>query len=182
MLPPIADEDCNPLDHNSPHKDPPAEFVEEAARAADPSDAMEEDDDDDDEECILGSTLHDLVGGKISGLGDLGYSSDDNDEDYDDGMKEDQYLNNVDDTLQYTVKRCEQGAFMFHHTTSLGSEAMNAANKEMCTKIAVCPITLVFFLQTWKAVTTRCRRRVHGRNQTISLHVGRRNTRKSLME
>ena len=42
LLPPIANEDCNPLDHNSPHKDPPAEFVEEAARAADPSDAMED--------------------------------------------------------------------------------------------------------------------------------------------
>ena len=104
LLPPIANEDCNPLNHNSPHKDPPAEFVEEAARAADPSDAMEDDDDDDDEERILGSTLHDLVGGKRSGLDDLGYSSDDDDEDYDDGMKEDQYLNNVDDTLQYTVK------------------------------------------------------------------------------
>ena len=26
-LPPIADNDCNPLDHKSPHKDPPAEFV-----------------------------------------------------------------------------------------------------------------------------------------------------------
>ena len=88
LLPPIANEDCNPLDHNSPHKDPPAEFVEEAARAADPSDAMEDDDDDDDEERILGSTLHDLVGGKRSGLDDLGYSSIDNDEDYDDGMEE----------------------------------------------------------------------------------------------
>jgi len=88
LLPPIADEDCNPLDHNSPHKDPPAEFVEEAARAADPSDAMEDDDDDDDEERILGSMLHDLVGGKRSGLDDLGYSSDDDDEDYDDRMEE----------------------------------------------------------------------------------------------
>ena len=64
LLPPIADEDCNPLDHNSPHKDPPAEFVEKAARAANPSDAMKDDDDNDDEEQILGSTLHDLVKGK----------------------------------------------------------------------------------------------------------------------
>jgi len=88
LLPPIADKDCNPLGHNSPHKDPPAEFVEEAARAADPSDAMEDDDDDDDEERILGSTLHDLVGGKRSGLDDLGYSSDDDDEDYNNGIEE----------------------------------------------------------------------------------------------
>jgi hypothetical protein len=34
-LSPIADNDCNPLDHKSPHKDPPAEFVEKVARAAD---------------------------------------------------------------------------------------------------------------------------------------------------
>jgi len=57
-----------------------------------------------------------------------------------------QYLNNVDDTSQYTVKRCEQGAFMFHHTTSQGSEVMNAANKEMRTKIAVCPINACILL------------------------------------
>jgi len=69
-LPPIAIEDCNPLDHNSPHKDPPAEFVEKAARAADPSDAME-DNDDDEEERILGSTFHDLLGAKTSSLDDL---------------------------------------------------------------------------------------------------------------
>ena len=42
LLPPIADDDCNPLNHNSPHKDPPAEFVEEAASGADLSDAMED--------------------------------------------------------------------------------------------------------------------------------------------
>ena len=35
---------------------------------------------------------------------------------------------------------------MFHHTTSHGSEAMNAANKEMCTKIAVCPINACILL------------------------------------
>jgi len=64
------------------------EFVEEAARAADPSDAMEDDDDDDEEERILGGTFPNLVGGKRSGLDDLGYSSIDNDEDYDDGMEE----------------------------------------------------------------------------------------------
>jgi hypothetical protein len=90
LLPPIGvDDHCKPLDHNSPHKDPPAEFVEEAARAADPSYAMEDDDDDDEEGRILDGTFPDLIGGtKSSGLDDLGYSSDDDDDDYDDGMEE----------------------------------------------------------------------------------------------
>jgi hypothetical protein len=57
-----------------------------------------------------------------------------------------QYLNNVDDASQYAVKRCEQGAFMFHRTTSQGSEVMNSANKEMRTKIAVCPINACILL------------------------------------
>jgi hypothetical protein len=61
------------------------EFVEEAAHAADLSNAME---DNDDKEHILGSTLPDLVGGKRSGPDDLGYSSNDDDEDYDNGMEE----------------------------------------------------------------------------------------------
>jgi hypothetical protein len=47
-LPPIANNDCNPLDHpldhKSPHKDPPAEFVEKVARAADTSNATDDDD------------------------------------------------------------------------------------------------------------------------------------------
>jgi hypothetical protein len=81
-LPPIADNNCNPLNHNSPHKDPPAEFVEEVAHAADPSNATE--DHDEEEERFT-----DLVGGKRSGLNDLSYSSlDDDDEDYDDRMEE----------------------------------------------------------------------------------------------
>ena len=49
---------------------------------------MEDDDDDDEEERILGSMFPDLVGGKRSGLNDLGCSSVDDDEDYDDGMEE----------------------------------------------------------------------------------------------
>ena len=81
-LPPIADNDCNPLDHKSPHKDPPAKFVEKVAPAADPSNATE--DDDEEEERFT-----DLLGGKTSGLDDLSYSSlDDDDEDYDNGMDE----------------------------------------------------------------------------------------------
>jgi hypothetical protein len=35
---------------------------------------------------------------------------------------------------------------MFHRTTSQGSEVMNAANKEMRTKIAVCPINACVLL------------------------------------
>ena len=57
-----------------------------------------------------------------------------------------QYLNNVDDASQYAVKRCEQGAFMFHRTTSQGSEVMNAANIEVCHKVAVCPINTCILL------------------------------------
>ncbi len=67
-----------------------------------------------------------------------------------------QYLNNVDDASQYAVKRCEQGAFMFHHTTSQGSEVMNAANKEMRTKIAVCPINAAILLTNTES---RCYKR-----------------------
>jgi len=88
LLPPIANDDCNPIDHNSPHKDPPAEFVEEAAHVADPSNAKEDDDDNDEEERILGGTFPGLVVWKRSGLDDLGYSSVDDDEDCDDGMEE----------------------------------------------------------------------------------------------
>jgi len=106
LLPPIVDEDCNPLDHNSPHKDPPAEFVEKAARAADPSDAMEDNDENDEDECILGSTLHDLVGAKASGLDDLGYSSVDDDEDYyDDGMDEEARQIDYSDSKTYRPGR-----------------------------------------------------------------------------
>jgi hypothetical protein len=57
-----------------------------------------------------------------------------------------QYLNNVDDASQYTVKQRGQGAFMFHCTMSQGSEVMNAVNKEMLTKIAVCPINACILL------------------------------------
>jgi hypothetical protein len=57
-----------------------------------------------------------------------------------------QYLNNVDDASQYAVKRCEQGAYMYHHTTSQGSEVMNSANNGMRSKIAVCPINACILL------------------------------------
>jgi hypothetical protein len=57
-----------------------------------------------------------------------------------------QYLNKVDNVSQYAVKRCEQGAFMFHRTTSQGSEVMNAANLEVRHKVAVCPTNACILL------------------------------------
>jgi hypothetical protein len=51
-----------------------------------------------------------------------------------------QYLNNVPDEAQYAVKRCAQGAFMFHPTTSQGSEAMNSVNRDIHARTAVCPV------------------------------------------
>jgi len=66
LLTQVPDEDdCNPLDHNSPHKDPPGGFVEKAARAADPSDAIDDDDDDDEEEHISVGSFNDLVGRRL---------------------------------------------------------------------------------------------------------------------
>jgi hypothetical protein len=61
-------------------------------------------------------------------------------------LKDLQYLNKVNDASHYTVKRCKQGAFMFHRTTSQGSEVMNAANIEVRHKVAVCPINACILL------------------------------------
>ena len=91
-LPPIANKDCDPLDHpldhTSPHKYPPAEFVEKVARAAaDAADDDDEEEDDVEEE----ERLIDLLGAKKSVLDDLCYSDDDEDYDdkeYDDGIDE----------------------------------------------------------------------------------------------
>ncbi len=84
-LPPF-DKDCNPLDHTSPHKYPPASFVEAAAHAAPPADALE--DNDEEEGGNLEDTFNDLVGEERSGLYDLSYSSAEDDKDYDDNMEE----------------------------------------------------------------------------------------------
>ena len=73
--------------------------------------------------------------------------------------KDMQYLNNVEDASQYPVKRCEQGAYMYHRTTSQGSEVMNAANKEICSKRAVCPVNACLIL-----MKTECRRYVMQKN------------------
>jgi hypothetical protein len=54
-----------------------------------------------------------------------------------------QYLHNIPDHAQYPVKRCEQGAYMFHRTTSQGSEVMNAANMDLRARTAVFPVNAV---------------------------------------
>ncbi len=106
LLTQVPDEDdCNPLDHNSPHKDPSGEFVEKAARAADPSDAMDDDDDEEEEERISVGSFNDLVGAKTSGLDVLGYSSNDNNEDYDDGMDEEARRIEYSDSKTYRPGR-----------------------------------------------------------------------------
>jgi hypothetical protein len=72
-------DNCNPLNHTSPHNHPPASFVEAAARAASPANALE---DDDEEKCVnLKGMFNDLVEEERSGLDDLSYSSAEDDED-----------------------------------------------------------------------------------------------------
>jgi hypothetical protein len=64
-----------------------------------------------------------------------------------------QYLNNIDDHPQYPVKRCKQGAYMYHRQTSQGLEVMNAANKPMHAAAAVCPVNA-----TMLTIKTECHR------------------------
>ncbi len=63
-----------------------------------------------------------------------------------------QYLNNIPDHVQYPVKRCEQGAYMYHCQTSQGSEVMNAANIKQRAKGAVCPVNAVML-----TIKTECK-------------------------
>jgi hypothetical protein len=84
-LPPFGD--IHPLDHTSPHKYPPASFVLEAAAcAASPANTLE--DDHEEEGINLKGTFNDLIGKDTSGLGDLTYSSAEDDDDYDNAMEE----------------------------------------------------------------------------------------------
>jgi hypothetical protein len=64
-----------------------------------------------------------------------------------------QYLNNIEDHAQYPVKRCEQGAYMYHRQTPQGSEVMNAANSPMRAAAAVCPVNAVML-----TIKLECRR------------------------
>jgi hypothetical protein len=79
---PVLD-NCNPLNHTSPHNHPPASFVEAAERAVSSANALE---DDDEEEGV--NLKCNLVGEERSGLDDLSYSSAEDDEAYDDDMEE----------------------------------------------------------------------------------------------
>jgi len=64
-----------------------------------------------------------------------------------------QYLNNIDDHAQYPVKRCEHGAYMYHHQMSQGSEVMNGANEPIRIATAVCPVNAVML-----TIKTECHR------------------------
>ena len=41
-----------------------------------------------------------------------------------------QYLNNIDDHVQYPVKQCEQGAYMYHRQMSQGSKVKKARGED----------------------------------------------------
>jgi hypothetical protein len=64
-----------------------------------------------------------------------------------------QYLNNIPDHAQYPVKRCEQGAYMYHCQTSQGSEVMHAANIDLRARTAVCSVNAAML-----TIKTKCRR------------------------
>jgi hypothetical protein len=90
-IPPF-DEDCNPIDHTLPHKDPPASFVEAACEAAAEFVEELEDNTSEDGHVNLEHKFDDLVGNEESDLDDLSYSSNEDDEDYDDDMEEEARL------------------------------------------------------------------------------------------
>ena len=87
-LPPF--DNIQPLDHMPPHKYPPASFIAAATCAASPANTLEDDDDDEEEEGVsLKGTFKDLVGEDTSALDDLSYSSDEDNEDYNDNLEDD---------------------------------------------------------------------------------------------
>ena len=88
VYPPPFGKDCDPLDHNSPHNHPSSSYVEAAAHASSPVDALE--DYNEEEGINLEEMFNDMVGEETSGLNDLSYSSakDNEDYDYDNNMEE----------------------------------------------------------------------------------------------
>jgi hypothetical protein len=70
-------------------------------------------------------------------------------------QKDIQYLNSVNNALQYTVKRCKEvdNIYMFHRTMSQGLEVMNAVNQEICSRIAVCPVNALML-----SIKAECKR------------------------
>jgi hypothetical protein len=57
-------------------------------------------------------------------------------------QKDIQYLNSVPDASQYAVKRCKESEniYMFHRTMLQGSDSMNVVNREICSRLVVCPV------------------------------------------
>ncbi len=53
-----------------------------------------------------------------------------------------QYVNSIANALQYAVKCCKEAdnIYMFHQTKLQGSEVMNAVNREIRSRVAVCPV------------------------------------------
>jgi len=72
-------------------------------------------------------------------------------------QKDLQYLNSVPDASQNAVKHCKEleNIYMFHWTTLQGLEVMNAVNREICSRIAVCPVNATML--SIKAKCNRCR-------------------------
>jgi hypothetical protein len=70
-------------------------------------------------------------------------------------QKDIQYLNSINDASQDAVKRCKEtdNIYMFHRTTSQGSEVMNAVNQEICSRIAVCPVNAAML-----SIKAKCKR------------------------
>jgi hypothetical protein len=69
--------------------------------------------------------------------------------------KDVKYLNSIADASQYAVKRCKEAdnVYIFHRTTSQGSEGMNAVNQEICSRIAVCPVNAAML-----SIKAKCKR------------------------
>ncbi len=65
------------------------------------------------------------------------------------------HLNSIADASQYAVKRCKEAdnIYMFHQTTSQGSEVMNAVNQEIRSRMAVCPVNA-----TMLSIKAKCNR------------------------
>ncbi len=70
-------------------------------------------------------------------------------------LKDIKYMISIADALQYAVKCCKDAdnVYMFHRTTSQGSEGMNAVNREIRSRIAVCPVDA-----TMLSIKAKCKR------------------------
>jgi hypothetical protein len=73
-----------------------------------------------------------------------------------------QYLNNIDDHVQYPVKQCGQGAYMYHRQMSQGSEVMNAANINIRAATAVCPVNVTMLTIKTECCCFKIQKKTHG--------------------